>query len=74
MFATDAETIHEATRHSFLLYPVVVVPAQDMPRIYEGLNDEICVPTTRAILFDQGAASYKRVDSAISVVFNSQRK
>lgn len=32
MFATEAATIQEDIRQSFLVYPVVVVPAQLRPR------------------------------------------
>lgn len=55
MLATDAATMHVDIKHSFLVYPTVVVPAHDKPKRYEGLNVEICVPTTSAILFDHGA-------------------
>jgi len=57
IFATAAATIHDDIRHSFFVCPVVVVPAQFKPSKYDGLNDEICVPTTRATLFDQGEES-----------------
>ena len=61
MLATDAATIHVDMTQSFLVYPIVVVPAQERPSRYDGLNVEICVPTTRAILFDHGAAIYHKV-------------
>lgn len=58
IFATEAATMHEVIRVSFLVWPVVVVPAQFRPSKYDGLNVEIWVPTIRATLFDHGAASY----------------
>ena len=61
MLATDAATMHVDMTQSFLVYPIVVVPAQERPRRYDGLNVEICVPTTSAILFDHGAAIWHLV-------------
>jgi hypothetical protein len=58
MLATEAATIQDVIKVSFLVCPVVVVPAQFSPNKYDGLNVEIWVPTTRATLFDHGAASY----------------
>lgn len=41
IFAAAAATTHEANTNSFFVYPVVVVPAQERPRRYEGLNVDI---------------------------------
>ena len=67
MFATEAATIQDVIRHNFLVWPVVVVPAQFRPRRYDGLNVDICVPKTNATLFDHGEANWSGIINIIVV-------